>query len=129
MRTLFLLQYISDRELREQITASTNKVEAYNGFSKYFFFGGEGVIADNDPLEQEKAVKYNDLVANAVIFHNVVEQTRIIKTLMRAGWKITPEDVAALSPYVTSHVKRFGDYLIDVDALPEPYEIELALAA
>ena len=129
VRTLFLLQYISDRELREQITASTNKVEAYNGFSKYFFFGGEGVIADNDPLEQEKAVKYNDLVANAVIFHNVVEQTRIIKTLMRAGWKITPEDVAALSPYVTSHVKRFGDYLIDVDALPEPYEIELALAA
>ena len=59
----------------------------------------------------------------------MVEQTRIIKTLMRAGWKITPEDVAALSPYVTSHVKRFGDYLIDVDALPEPYEIELALAA
>jgi len=129
VRTLFLLQYISDRELREQITASTNKVEAYNGFSKYFFFGGEGVIADNDPLEQEKAVKYNDLVANAVIFHNVVEQTRIIKTLMRAGWKITQEGVAALSPYVTSHVKRFGDYLIDVDALPEPYEIELALAA
>ena len=129
VRTLFLLQYISDRELREQITASTNKVEAYNGFSKYFFFGGEGVIADNDPLEQEKAVKYNDLVANAVIFHNVVEQTRIIKSLIRSGWKITPEDVAALSPYVTSHVKRFGDYLIDVDVLPEPYEIELALAA
>ena len=126
---MFLLQYISDRELREQITASTNKVEAYNGFSKYFFFGGEGVIADNDPLEQEKAVKYNDLVANAVIFHNVVEQTRIIKTLIRAGWKITQEDVATLSPYVTSHVKRFGDYLIDVDDLPEPYEIELALIA
>ena len=129
VRTFFLLQYISDRELREQITASTNKVEAYNGFSKYFFFGGEGVIADNDPLEQEKAVKYNDLVANAVIFHNVVEQTRIIKTLIRAGWKITQEDVATLSPYVTSHVKRFGDYLIDVDDLPEPYEIELALIA
>ena len=98
-------------------------------FKAGFFFGGEGVIADNDPLEQEKAVKYNDLVANAVIFHNVVEQTRIIKTLMRAGWKITQEDVAALSPYVTSHVKRFGDYLIDVDDLPEPYEIELALIA
>ncbi len=129
VRTLFLLQYISNQELREQITASTNKVEAYNGFAKYFFFGGEGVIADNDPVEQEKAVKYNDLVANAVIFYNVVEQTRIIKTLMRQGWKITREDVAVLSPYVTSHVKRFGDYLIDVDAIPDPYEIELALAA
>ena len=37
--------------------------------------------------------------------------------------------MATLSPYVTSHVKRFGDYLIDVDDLPEPYEIELALIA
>jgi len=59
--------------------------ESYNKFSKYFFFGGEGVIADNDPVEQEKAVKYNDLGGNAVIFHNVVEQTRIIKTLIRQG--------------------------------------------
>ncbi|AMU97670.1 transposase (plasmid) [Xanthomonas citri pv. aurantifolii] len=103
-------------------------MEAYNGFAKYFFFGGEGVIADNDPVEQEKAVKYNDLVSNAVIFYNVVEQTRIMKSLMRQGWKITREDVACLSPYVTSHVKRFGDYLIDVEAVPEPYETELALA-
>ncbi len=87
----------------------------------------EGVIADNDPVEQEKAVKYNDLVSNAVIFYNVVEQTRIMKSLMRQGWKITREDVAFLSPYVTSHVKRFGDYLIDVEAVPEPYETELAL--
>lgn len=129
VRTLFLLQYISDQDLREQITASTNKVEAYNGFSKYFFFGGEGVIADNDPVEQEKAVKYNDLVANAVIFHNVVEQTRIIKALMRDGWKVTAEDVTALSPYMTSHIKRFGDYLIDAEAIPEPYDAELALIA
>ena len=129
VRTLFLLQYISDSDLREQITASTNKVEAYNGCAKHFFFGGEGVIADNDPVEQEKIVKYNDLVANAVIFHNVVEQTRIIKRLMREGWKITPEDVATLSPYVTSHIKRFGDYFIDNDVIPEPYDEELALAA
>jgi TnpA family transposase/uncharacterized coiled-coil protein SlyX len=49
IRTIFLLQYISDIELRQQITASTNKMEAYNGFSKFFFFGGEGVISENDP--------------------------------------------------------------------------------
>lgn len=68
-------------------------------------------------------------MANAVIFHNVVEQTRIIKSLIRAGWKVSREDIAVLGPYVTSHVKRFGDYLIDVEAIPEPYEIELPLAA
>ena len=30
---------------------------------------------------------------------------------------------------MTSHIKRFGDYLIDAEAVPEPYEAELALAA
>ncbi len=67
VRTVFLLQYISDRSLREQITATTNKVEAYYAFSKWLFFGTEGVITDNDPVEQEKHVKYTDLIANAVM--------------------------------------------------------------
>lgn len=58
----------AQHQLREQITATTNKVEAYNGFSKWLLFGGEGVIADNDPEEREKVIKYNDLVVNDVIF-------------------------------------------------------------
>jgi hypothetical protein len=33
------------------------------------------VIASNDPEQQEKTIKYGDLVANAVIFHNVVDLT------------------------------------------------------
>jgi TnpA family transposase len=118
IRTVFLLQYISDMKLRQQITAATNIVEAYNGFSKWFFFGGFGVIANNDPIEQEKIIKYNDLVANAVIFHNVVDLTDVLRDLLKAGHLISREDVAALSPYMTSHIKRFGDYLIDMETVP-----------
>lgn len=125
VRTAFLLSYISDIELRDQITATTNKVEAYNGFSKWLFFGGEGIIADNDPEEQEKVIKYNDLVANAVIFHNVVDQTRILRELKQEGFPVNREDVATLSPYVTTHIKRFGDYIIDVEAVPEPIDPSL----
>ena len=127
VRTAFLLSYISDLELRDQITATTNKVEAYNGFSKWLFFGGEGVIADNDPEEQEKVIKYNDLVANAVIFHNVVDQTRILRELKEEGFPVAREDVATLSPYVTSHIKRFGDYIIDAEAVPEPIDPSLPI--
>ena len=127
VRTIFLLDYISDMELREQITATTNKVEAYNGFSKWLFFGGDGVIADNDPEEQEKVIKYNDLVANAVIFQNVVDQTRILRMLKEEGFPINREDLATLSPYVTSHIKRFGDYIIDSNAIPEPIDPTLPI--
>ena len=47
MRTLFLLRYIDDVEIRRTIHAATNKSEEFNGFVKWVFFGGEGVIAEN----------------------------------------------------------------------------------
>jgi Tn3 transposase DDE domain len=43
----------SNAQLREHITATTNKVEAYNGFARWLNFGGEGVIDTLDPVEQE----------------------------------------------------------------------------
>ena len=119
VRTVFLLLYISDIKMRSLITAATNKVESYNGFSKWFGFGGFGIIAHNDPIEQEKIIKYNDLIANAVIFHNVVDLTDILSDLKREGHLVTRDDVAVLSPYMTSHIKRFGDYLIDLNAIPQ----------
>jgi TnpA family transposase len=78
VRSVFLLHYLSDLELRQQITESTNKAEAYNGFAKWLFFGGEGVVANNDPEEQQKVIKYNDLAANAVILQNVIDRSRIL---------------------------------------------------
>jgi TnpA family transposase len=57
VRTVFLLQYLSDPEMRKRITEMTNKVESYNGFAGWLFFGREGIIAENDPEEQEKIIK------------------------------------------------------------------------
>ena len=122
VRTVFLLKYISDIKLREQIGASTNKVVAYNGFSKWLFFGGDGVISENDPEEQEKRIKYNDLVANAVLFQNVCDITFILWELSKEGYVFSKEDIVMLSPYLTRHIKRFGDYMIDLENVPQPIE-------
>jgi TnpA family transposase len=54
VRTIFLLQYISDLELRQMIQAATNKSEAFNKFVQWVCFGGEGVIAENVRDEQRK---------------------------------------------------------------------------
>lgn len=121
LRTEFLLRYISEVELREDVTAQTNKVESYNGFAKYLYFGGEGIIGENDPIEQEKAIKYNDLVANCVIFWNTSEVARILVRLKAEGVEVNPADLRFLSPYVTGHIKRFGDYLVDPKRIPLDY--------
>ncbi|MFD9426258.1 MULTISPECIES: transposase [unclassified Streptomyces] len=92
------------------MTAATNKTEAFNSFSQWTGFGNRGVIADNDPDEQEKAMKFNALLANAVIFHNALDIAEIVRQLLEEGWTIEPEDLAHISPYLTEHSNRFGEY-------------------
>jgi TnpA family transposase len=59
IRTGFLLQYLSDAELRRLILRSLNKSELFNGFLRWVFFGGEGIITENRRDEQRKIIKYN----------------------------------------------------------------------
>ena len=107
-----LLRFISEPELREEITAATNKVEAYQGFSAWLRFGHEA-IERNDPAEQGKIIKFNTLLANCVIFHTALDMTAVLRQLAREGWPVTPAAVAALSPYITEPIKRFGEYATD----------------
>jgi TnpA family transposase len=120
-RTLFLLDYMSSADMRRHIRAETNKVESYHNFTDWIAFGGP-VLRSGDPVEQEKRIKYRDLVANAVMLHNVVDMTRVLRDLQQEGICVTPEIVSRLSPYLTEHIKRFGQYLLDMATRPEPLQ-------
>ncbi|HEX4811554.1 MAG TPA: transposase [Nonomuraea sp.] len=113
VRTVALLRYLADPALRARVTAATNKVESYNGFSHWLSFGNNGVLADNDPEEQEKLIKLNTLLANLVIFHNALDIMNVIRGLVAEGWTITADQLAALSPYLRVHISRFGAYATD----------------
>jgi TnpA family transposase len=127
VRTVFLLQYISDRGLRQEITACTNIVEGYHHFLDWLFFGKQGVITENDPQEQEKRLKYLDLVASAVILQNAVDISYAIQSLSAEGQKIERLSLATLSPYLTRHLKRYGDYVVDLSTTPQPLEGAITL--
>jgi TnpA family transposase len=120
VRTIFLLKWISKLERRQEVTANTNKIESYNGFAKWFSFGGD-VIPENDPVEQQKRLRYNDLVAACVILQNTVDMMRTLEELTAEGQGVDMADVRFLSPYATSHVKRFGDYALDLGKPPESW--------
>jgi TnpA family transposase len=128
IRTGFLLQYLSAPELRRTILQAMNKNEAFNGFLKWLFFGGHGIIAENRRDEQRKIIKYNHLVANLVIFHNVVSMTKVIRQLVTEGSYISAAALAALSPYQTRHLNRLGLYTLDLDREPGPIEYDLPLS-
>ncbi|MEU9500013.1 Tn3 family transposase [Streptomyces sp. NPDC048196] len=126
MRTVQLLRYLSDAPLRRRVTAATNKVEAFNGFSQWIGFGNGGVITDNDAVEQEKTAKFNALLTNAVIFHNALDIAEIVRQLQEEGHVIDPGDLAHISPYLTEHVRRFGEYSTqELGLVPEAYDPHL----
>jgi hypothetical protein len=80
--------------------------------------GGEGVITENSRDEQRKVIKYNHLVANCLIFHNIWSLTRIVRELQRDGKEVPEEALACISPYLTEHINRFGNYTLNMDRKP-----------
>jgi hypothetical protein len=84
-----------------------------------------GFLQSNDPADQEKAIVYNELVANGVALLNVVDQTRALPSLKSDGTSIRLADLAFLSPYATSKLKRFGDYPTHMEPDPMPTTMTL----
>src|SRR5699024_10347654 len=72
IRTKFLLQYMSDEELRKTIHSATNKSESFNNFTKWLAFGGEGIIAENDRVKQRKFIKHKHNVYNILILITIL---------------------------------------------------------
>jgi hypothetical protein len=53
--------------------------------------------------------------------------TKVLRELAGEGYSVDKETLAILSPYLTRHIKRFGDYVLNVDNYPEPVEYEIPL--
>ena len=59
--------------------------------------------------------------------HDARAQTQAIHTLKSKGVNIRPADLAFLSPYATSKLKRFGEYPTDLKPEAMPTRTTLAL--
>jgi TnpA family transposase len=98
-----------DESLRRTVHKGATNIERHHKFAKHLSFGAGGHLRSNNPADQEKAIVYNELVTNAVALQTVVDQTQALHALKSNGI-ICTSDLAFLSPYATSKLKRFGDY-------------------
>jgi TnpA family transposase len=78
--------------------------EAFNKFAQWAFFAGGGVIAENLRDEQPKIIKYNHLVTNLLIYHNVVNMSRALARLAKNGHQVIPDGSVA---------KNSGDHEVE----------------
>jgi hypothetical protein len=108
MRTVALLRFLADSGLRARLIAATNKAEAYNGFSAWTPVRQPGRERRERPSRAGKSVKWNFLLCNLIVFPH---RDRHDGGLLAAGCRgVAAEDLAQISPYLTSHILRFGAY-------------------
>ena len=72
-----------------------------------------------------KRLKFNQILADALVLQNAADMTIALRSLADEGYPLRREDVAQLSPYLTEHVKRFGDYLVDLETVPDPLHADM----
>ena len=123
-RTGFLLRFMGEADLRTLVHKETNKSEHFNRFAKWLGFGSAGIIRENERPAQQKAVKYNLLVANAMMFYNTVTLADDLRALIRDGYHVDAACVAALSPYTTKDLERFGRYTLNLEQTPAAVDYE-----
>ncbi|MFI6449113.1 Tn3 family transposase [Kitasatospora sp. NPDC050543] len=69
---------------------------------------------------------FTSLLTNLVIFHNTLDIAEAVCQLQSEGWSVEPQDLAQISPYLTEHIKRFGEYSThELAVAPENYDSRL----
>ena len=127
-RSLYILDYIDDVVLRQNVQKALNRGEAYHRFRRAIAYVNSGKFRVKTECEQQTWNECSRLIANAVIYYNTALLSRIYAQKKSAG------DVAAIailkhiSPIAWQHINLFGRFVftqtrsrIDFDSLAERY--------
>ncbi len=110
-RTLFILDWLQNVELRRRVHAGLNKGEARNSLARAVFFNQLGEIRDRSFEQQRYRASGLNLVTAAIVLWNTVYLERAIQALRNQGYPITDELLKFLSPLGWEHINLTGDYL------------------
>ena len=114
-RTLFILDWLQNVELRRRVHAGLNKGEARNALARSVFFYRLGEIRDRSFEAQRYRASGLNLVTAAIVLWNTVYLERAVQTMHDRG---VPADTALLpylSPLGWEHINLTGDYVWQQD--------------
>ena len=111
VKTNFLLQYIDQVVLRQQVEKQLNKIEASNKFSKAVFFGNNQEFTVATIEEQNIANNCKRLIQNAIILWNYLYLTKKHKEAPTEEQKSDIVKTLKQSSIIHwSHINFYGEY-------------------
>ncbi|OAI01501.1 hypothetical protein A1332_17715 [Methylomonas methanica] len=110
-RTLFILDWLQNVELRRRVHAGLNKGEARNALARAVFFNRLGEIRDRSFEQQRYRASGLNLVTAAIVLWNTVYLERAVEKLRELDKPIDDALLQYLSPLGWEHINLTGDYI------------------
>lgn len=128
LRTIYILDFIDDVELRQSVQKALNRGEAYHRFRRAVSFINGGKFRVHTETEQQVWNDCARLIANAVIYYNTALLSKVYEQKVAAGDLDAIAFIQGMSPVAWQHVNMFGSFEfhddeqgIDLDALAAQY--------
>ncbi len=111
-RSLFILDWLQNIDLRKRVHAGLNKGEARNALARAVFFNRLGEIRDRSFEQQRYRASGLNLITAAIVLWNTVYLERAINHLHAQGDVQANSDLLQhLSPLGWDHINLTGDYV------------------
>ncbi len=114
-RTIFMLEWMLQPELRHRVQMGLNKGEARNNLARAVFFNRLGQLRDRSHENQQHRAAGCNLVVAAIICWNSVYLARAVETLRLAGTDVPDNVLRHLWPLGWDHINLTGDYRWSAD--------------
>lgn len=115
-KTIYLLEYFTDKTLRKEVQQMLNKGESINSVGRILHFGKNGRINESTIEDQlEKASSLNILLGVLVAWNSRYLE-KVHKTVKTEDW-FDEEQFKRVSPLGSGHVNFLGKYIFEEEKI------------
>lgn len=127
-RTLYILDYIDDVDLRKCVQKALNRGEAYHKIRRAIAYVNDGKFRVRTETEQKIWNECARLIANAVIYYNTALLSKIYEKKLAEGDNEAIELLKGVSPVAWQNVNLYGNFVftenavdVDLDMIAETF--------
>jgi TnpA family transposase len=110
VRTIYLLRYFNDPDMRQQVRTQLNRGEARQDLAQRLFFADQGMFRSGDYYQMMNRASCLSVLSNAVLVYNTLRIGRVLERAKAQGQEFRPEAIAHVSPLARRHVIVNGTY-------------------
>lgn len=110
IKTIYILRYIHEEELRRPVQLQLNRGENRHTLAKWICFANRGEFRDGDLNEIMNKTSCLSLLSNAIVVWNTIHMQKIVDQLRATGETVQDEDLARNWPLLHAHIIPNGTY-------------------